>query len=185
MQARNSLLRARPFPEISPFTVVPQSPAKSRSTGASPSRDGREVLAVNGSDQKQMLSGCGDFVPQYSNCSPLCSPREPQELQPDREGMDSYPVLRDWRRGDSITAISCKSRRKLDIARIACVYAAFKHILNFGSIACNDSQRPPLTMKTVSPVSVCSWWRVEVSLRVFPRYHWYHRGRRSLQLRLA
>ena len=37
---------------------------------------------------------------------------------------------------------------KLDIAIIVCVYAAFKHVFNFGPVACG---RPPLTMKTVLP----------------------------------
>jgi hypothetical protein len=47
--------------------------------------------------------------------------------------------VRDWRRGrDSITAISCKSLRNLNIAIIACVYAGFKHSFNFGSVACGD-----------------------------------------------
>ncbi len=66
-------------------------------------------------------------------------------------GCDFENWRREW---DSIFAISCKSQQRLDIAIIACVYAAFKYIFNFGSVASDDSQRPPLTMKTVSLVSV-------------------------------
>jgi len=40
---------------------------------------------------------------------------------------------------------------------------AFKHILNFGSVACHDSQRPPWTTKTVSPVSLSDRGKTLVS----------------------
>jgi hypothetical protein len=39
------------------------------------------------------------------------------------------------------------------MAIISRIYAPFKHILNFGSVASDDSQRPALTTKTVSLVS--------------------------------
>jgi hypothetical protein len=47
--------------------------------------------------------------------------------------------LCNWRRGrDSIIAIASKSWWFLDIAIIPCVYEGFKHILNLGSVVCDD-----------------------------------------------
>jgi hypothetical protein len=43
----------------------------------------------------------------------------------------------------------CKSRRKADIAIIACVYAGFTHIFNFGTVACEAPQ-----VKTLLQVAV-------------------------------
>jgi hypothetical protein len=37
---------------------------------------------------------------------------------------------------------------------IACVYAGFKHFIDFGSVASQNLQRPLLTTKTVSLVSL-------------------------------
>jgi len=40
---------------------------------------------------------------------------------------------------------------------ITCVYEAFKHFFNFGSIASHDLERPILTAKRVSLVSLSCW----------------------------